>query len=226
MHRSVSVALAVGLASLGLVANPAQGWPSASDVARVPDGDWVTIFASPDGEPIAEVGDRTKFGSPTTLGVVRRRPGWLGVVSPLLRNHRLGWVREARVRVRRVPLALTIDLSARSLVVSGNGRVLRRTTVGIGRPGSPTPTGTFSVTDKLLGPRYGSSYGCCIIALSAHQPRLPAGWRGGDRIAIHGTDARWSIGAPASAGCLRMRDDDLRVLMRIVPLGTSVVIRP
>jgi L,D-transpeptidase catalytic domain len=81
------------------------------------------------------------------------------------------------------------------------------------------------VTDKLPGPRYGSFYGC-IIALSAHRPRLPAGWHGGDRVAIHGTDARSSIGAPASAGCLRTRDDDLRVLMRIVPLGTSVVITP
>jgi lipoprotein-anchoring transpeptidase ErfK/SrfK len=99
-------------------------------------------------------------------------------------------------------------------------------TVGIGRSGSPTPTGRFAVTDRLAGSNYGSYYGCCILALSAHQPYLPAGWPGGNRIAIHGTNAPSTIGTASSAGCLRARDADLRVLMRRVPLGTPVFIRP
>jgi lipoprotein-anchoring transpeptidase ErfK/SrfK len=99
-------------------------------------------------------------------------------------------------------------------------------TVGVGRPGSPTPVGRFAVTDKLSGSTYGPYYGCCILALSAHQPNLPPGWRGGDRIAIHGTNDPASIGAASSAGCPHARDADLRVLMRRVPLGTPVFIRP
>jgi lipoprotein-anchoring transpeptidase ErfK/SrfK len=98
--------------------------------------------------------------------------------------------------------------------------------VGIGRPGSPTPTGRFAVTDKLSGAPYGTVYGCCILALSAHQPNLPAGWKGGDRMAIHGTSDPASIGAPSSAGCLRAGDGDLRYLMRRLPLGTPVFIHP
>lgn len=216
----------LALAVASRPAGAATASPSTSVVARVAAGSWVTMFAAPGGPAIAEIGDRTEFGSATALGVVERRPGWLGVVSPLLRNHRIGWIRAKRVRLRRVPLSLRIDLSARMLVVRRDGRVVRRATVGIGRPTSPTPTGRFSVTDKLRGSRFGSYYGCCILALSGHQPRLPRGWRGGDRIAIHGTDAPWSIGASASAGCLRTGDSDLRVLMRLVPLGTTVVIRP
>jgi hypothetical protein len=81
------------------------------------------------------------------------------------------------------------------------------------------------VTDKLPGSRYGSYYGCCILALSAHQPNLPPGWPGGDRIAVHGTDDPGSIGAAVSAGCPRARDADLRYLMRVVPLGAPVVVR-
>jgi lipoprotein-anchoring transpeptidase ErfK/SrfK len=54
---------------------------------------------------------------------------------------------------------------------------------------------------------------------------LPAGWRGGDRVAIHGTSAPWTIGQASSAGCLHARDADLAYLMRIVPLGTPVLIR-
>ena len=80
------------------------------------------------------------------------------------------------------------------------------------------------MTDKLPGSRFGPYYGCCILALTGHQPNLPSGWTGGDRLAIHGTDAPSSIGAASSAGCLRASDEDLRVLMATVPLGTQVSI--
>ena len=39
------------------------------------------------------------------------------------------------------------------------------------------------------------------------------------------TNAPGTIGAAASAGCLRAADADLRILMRRVPLGTPVFIR-
>jgi len=81
------------------------------------------------------------------------------------------------------------------------------------------------VTDKLDGPSYSASYGCCILALSGHQEQLPPGWRGGDRLAIHGTNSVATIGAAGSAGCLRASDADMRSLMERVPLGTPVFIR-
>ncbi|MDX6407104.1 MAG: hypothetical protein QOE13_175 [Gaiellaceae bacterium] len=103
---------------------------------------------------------------------------------------------------------------------------MRRMNVGVGRAGSPTPTGTFAVTDKLKGSAYSASYGCCILALSATQPNLPAGWNGGNRIAIHGTLSASDFGRAVSAGCPHASNADLRYLMRTVPLGTPVVIRP
>jgi lipoprotein-anchoring transpeptidase ErfK/SrfK len=130
------------------------------------------------------------------------------------------------VRVESTEVSLVLDLSRRRLVLKEGNRVVRRMTVGVGRPSSPTPTGRFAVTDKLPGSRYGSFYGCCILALSAHQTHLPAGWTGGDRIAIHGTNAPSTIGVASSAGCAHARDSDLLVLMRRVPLGAPVFIRP
>ena len=93
------------------------------------------------------------------------------------------------------------------------------------RLSTPTPTGRFAVTDKLSGPRYGGYFGCCILALSGTQPHLPPGWRGGNRLAIHGTDRSGTIGRRSSAGCLRAGERPLRALMRDVPLGTPVEIR-
>jgi lipoprotein-anchoring transpeptidase ErfK/SrfK len=96
----------------------------------------------------------------------------------------------------------------------------------VGAFDSPTPTGRFAVTDKLDGGDFSSAYACCILALSAVQTNLPAGWAGGNRVAIHGTVSASDFGRAVSAGCVHARDSDLRYLMRVVPLGTPVLIRP
>lgn len=195
-------------------------------IARVRAGEFATVRSRPGGSVLTRLGARTEFGSRRSLSVVRVRRGrWLGVTAPELGNGRLGWIdaREGAVAYARTPLRIEVDLSARRLVLHAGGRVLRRMTVSVGRPGSPTPTGRFAVTDKLPGPRYSAYYGCCILALSGRQPNLPAGWTGGDRLAIHGTPGN-AVGRAASAGCLHATESDLRALMRSVPLGTPVSI--
>src|SRR5204863_10050369 len=129
------------------------------------------------------------------------------------------------LRYVRTRLELEVDLSARTLTVLRDRTVLRRVRVGVGAFESPTPTGHFAVTDKLDGQLFSAAYGCCILALSAIQPNLPAGWSGGNRVAIHGTPSASDFGRAVSAGCMHASDADLRYLMRIVPLGTPVVIR-
>jgi lipoprotein-anchoring transpeptidase ErfK/SrfK len=175
---------------------------------------------------IARLDERTEFGSPQTVAVVRKRGRWFGVVTAYVPNGTLAWVdsRENRLRYGHTRLNLVIDLSARKLVLRSGFEVIRRMTVGVGQSATPTPLGRFAITDKLSGPAFSSYYGCCILALSGHQPNLPAGWRGGDRIAIHGTYDLGSIGAASTAGCVRAQAVDLRILMRRLPLGTPVFI--
>jgi hypothetical protein len=185
----------------------------------------VAVSDRPGGPATGTIGATTEFGSPRVLGVAARRGDWLGVVTSERPNGSLAWVRDDGVAVRRTRWSLHADLSERRLTLRRNGRAVRRLTVAIGRPGSDTPTGRFAVTDKLAGSRFGPYYGCCILALSGHQPNTPPGWTGGSRLAIHGTDAPATIGAAASAGCLRAADADLEVLMAKVPLGTPVFIR-
>jgi hypothetical protein len=195
-------------------------------VLRPAPGDDLILRSSPGGPVIARLGERTEFGSPQTVAVVRKHGPWFGVVTTYVPNGRLAWLdsRRGGVRYGRTRLNLVLDLSARQLVLRSGLRVIRRMTVGVGRPASPTPVGRFAITDKLSGPAFSSYYGCCILALSAHQPHLPASWRGGDRVAIHGTYDLGSIGAASTAGCVRAGAKDLHVLMRRVPLGTPVFI--
>ena len=202
---------------------PAPG-PINYLIAR-PRGTSLALHARPGGRTVARLSPTTEFGSPRRLGVIRRVRAWLGVSTPILPNGRLGWVHERDVGLARTSVSLTLDLSARRLSLRSGDRVVRRMTIGVGRPGSSTPIGRFSVTDKLSGSRYGPYYGCCIVALSATQPSLPAGWTGGDRIAIHGTNDPSSIGRASSAGCPHASEADMLALMKNAPLGAPVFVR-
>jgi hypothetical protein len=188
--------------------------------ARVPAGRRLTLRARPGGRVLTSVGSRTEFGSPQTFSVAYVKGPWLAVRSTALGNTRLGWVRARRVSLLNRTLSLEVDLSKRELVVHDVG-ILRSIPVAVGAPDTPTPPGTFYVTDKLPGAGFGSYYGCCILALSGRQPHLPQGWSGGDRLAIHGSPTpTW--GLAVSNGCLHASEPDLRYLMKTVPLGTAV----
>jgi lipoprotein-anchoring transpeptidase ErfK/SrfK len=190
--------------------------PAAFETAR-PVHATIALRTAPGGRVFVRLGRRTEFGSPLVLGVGARRGRWVGLISPALPNGRLGWTRAQALRFAAAPYAIRVDLPARRLVLLRDGLVIRRVTVGIGGARTPTPPGRYTITDKLAG---GGVYGCCILALSGHQPRPPAGWRGEARLGIHG-------GAPGavSAGCLHVPEPDLRYLMAHVPLGTPVTVR-
>jgi L,D-transpeptidase-like protein len=198
-------------------------------IVRVRPGHALALRSRPFGRVLARVGSRTPFGSPRVLGVVATQDRrWLAVTDAAVGNNRIVWVdaKSGGLRYARTRFELVVYLSARTLVVRRNGSAVRRLSIGVGRPGSPTPTGTFAVTDKLHGGDYNAAYGCCILSLSATQPNLPVGWTGGNRVAIHGTLSSSDFGRAISAGCVHASDSDLRYLMRRVPLGTPVVIRP
>lgn len=225
----LAAALLVPLAPAAARSEPSPGRPPADSwlVALVKPGATVRLHARPGGKVLARVARRTRFGSARVFTVFRRRGVWLGVSAAEFPNDRLAWIDARRgLYFRRTRLALYADLSERRLELRRGDAVLRSVTVGIGRPPSTTPTGRFGVTDKLRGARYGSYYGCCILAISGNQPNLPPGWFGGSRLAVHGTSAPPTIGKPSSAGCLRASRLAMLYLSRRVPLGTPVFIRP
>jgi lipoprotein-anchoring transpeptidase ErfK/SrfK len=206
------------------IVQPRPPGPKPSRLAVVQSD--LAISDRPGGPATGRIAATTEFGSRHVLSVAASRGGWLGVVTSARPNGSLAWVRRnAGVTLQTTRWSLHADLSQRTLTLRRNGRLVHRLTVAVGRPGSDTPTGRFAVTDKLAGSGYGPYYGCCVLALSGHQPNTPPGWTGGNRLAIHGTDAQATIGTAASAGCLRAADADLQVLMAKVPLGTPVFIR-
>jgi lipoprotein-anchoring transpeptidase ErfK/SrfK len=216
-------ALVAAVSALG--AHPPVA-PPPTEVVR-PVRKIVVVHMAPRSRKGVRVGPRTDFGSRIRYAVVKRRRGWLGVITPAVANGRIGWVRARAVRrARYVREHIEIDLSRRLLRVLMDGRVVIETTVAVGAAGSPTPIGRFAITDKVPGWKLGRVYGCCVLVLSGHQPRPPRGWAPGDyRLAIHGGAAS-TIGRAISAGCIHAPAATLRFLMNRLPAGTRVTIHP
>jgi lipoprotein-anchoring transpeptidase ErfK/SrfK len=117
-----------------------------------------------------------------------------------------------------------VDLSEHRLTVEKRGQVLFGTRTATGTSSSPTPVGDYFVTDRI--PFSGGYLGTFAFGISGIQPRLPAGWSGGNQLAIHGTNDPSSIGTSASAGCMRVSERTLDRLKPLLRLGTPVIVEP
>jgi lipoprotein-anchoring transpeptidase ErfK/SrfK len=237
----VPIIVAVSLGSGGGGAGTATAGSLYTPVAQAPakgasrpaktEGTLVAIVrhttvmrAAPGGHAFARLSLRTEFGSPEAMWVVRRSGQWLGVISPVAGNGKVGWITDDAASLVRVEWQLRVSLATRRLTVLMGGRVLERYRVAIGAPASPTPTGRFAVTDRLQTGDPSGPYGCCILALSAQAPHAIQGWNGGNRIAIHSTPETSTIGEPVSHGCMRLTLAEGRWLLAHIPLGTPTLI--
>jgi hypothetical protein len=202
---------------------PAPPAGAAAALAARPLHGSVVLRARPGGKALERVGPRAPLGGPLVLGVVAVRGRWVEVTAEALPNGQFGWAKFGRdVAVQPIRWTLRASLSRHALYVLRDGRIVRTIRVGIGAPGSPTPTGRFAVAERLTGP-FGPAFGPRILVLTARQPRLPAGWNRSITyyVAIHSGSGR---GSAVSAGCLHATESDVRYLMRTVPLGTPVQI--
>jgi hypothetical protein len=151
---------------------------------------------------------------------------WARIVLPWRPNGQSGWISLAGRTVTRTAIWVRADLSRRTVTLMKGRGPLVVFKSAIGTAYTPTPTGRFSVTDLVATGDASGPFGWYAFGLSGHQPNLPAGWGGGDQLAIHGTNNPASIGTAASAGCLRVSAAALGTLKRYLRLGTPVVIQP
>lgn len=108
--------------------------------------------------------------------------------------------------------SIQVSLSKRRLTLLENTQVIKTYPVGIGKMLTATPTGSFTIINKV--PRPGGPYGAMWLGLN--KPHY----------GIHGTNDPSSIGHQVSLGCIRMFNQDVLELARLVSIGTRVKISP
>ncbi len=164
------------------------------------------------------------YGIPMTAWVeeISDNGRWGRVELPYVWPRREGWVLLPGLRRDRTFVEVHVDLSRHWLTVEKRGRLLFGVRTATGASASPTPVGEYFVTDRV--PFSGGYLGTFAFGISGIQPHLPAGWSGGNQLAIHGTNDPSSIGTSASAGCMRVSERTLDRLKPLLRLGTPVIV--
>lgn len=127
-----------------------------------------------------------------------------------------GIVRPATVDAGPVPdgiIEIEVDTITLTLTVLVDGKPWKTYPIAGGKWTDLTPVGEWKIVDK--GYKVGGPFGSRWMALN-----VPWGNYG-----IHGTDRPWSIGSYASAGCVRMFNEDIEELYDLVDIGTRVRIK-
>jgi len=129
-----------------------------------------------------------------------------------------------QLKVLKGPFGAIIDLKRFEMTVHAHGWYVRRYTIGIGKDGG-TPTGTFTVQNKLENPTWYHPSGGGV---DGDDPANPLGefWLGlGEHIGIHGTIDPNSIGTAVSRGCIHLADNDITEVFQLLGVGSEIRIR-
>jgi lipoprotein-anchoring transpeptidase ErfK/SrfK len=202
-------------------------------LAALSRGPTLAVHAAPGTDrPYQHLDADNPWGQPLRLLVVRDAADehgdiWLRIQLPTWPNGQEGWVPASDVKLTEATERVVVDLSERRLVRVRAGRPIARLPVAVGKAATPTPIGRYFVWAKVGTGRPAGPYGSYILGLSGFSEAIEpwTEWPGEPRLAIHGTDDPAEAGHAVSNGCIRVLNGLLRVL-RDVPMGTPVIIRP
>jgi lipoprotein-anchoring transpeptidase ErfK/SrfK len=146
------------------------------------------------------------------------------VQIPRRPNGVTGWVPAVQVDTATLKTRIVVDLSERRVTLFRDGKKILSSKAAIGAPATPTPTGRFYVNQRLIPTDPTGPFGPGAVGISAYSNVL-TGWTQGGPIAIHGTNAPWSIGQAVSNGCIRIPNAKLRRVFAQALNGTPVLIK-
>ena len=102
--------------------------------------------------------------------------------------------------------------------------MVAETDVVIGKDTTPTPVGSFYLSEKIQQKNPDGAYGPWILSTNGYSEALDLFDNGLPVIAFHGTNQPALLGTPASNGCIRMPNDVVTHLAEVLPAGTPIEI--
>ena len=135
------------------------------------------------------------------------------------------------LKVFGAKMEIRISKARNDLLLTAGGRFFKRYRVGTGRY-DKTPVGTYVVNERIPEPPWWRDDGKVVpfgdkenilgtrwmaIKATGNTPEIKG-------YGIHGTWDNATIGKAESAGCIRLRNEDIEELFQLVPVGTPVTI--
>ncbi|MCY3000855.1 MAG: L,D-transpeptidase [Planctomycetota bacterium] len=175
----------------------------------------------------------------TLIGIRKRcldaQPGLLLCTGQIVRANRLASSSAIRpdeaLRVPTERASMRVDLSAMWAFYCFGDEVAAAWEVGVGREGSDTRPGVFTIGAKQERPMW-SPVGREPVPFG--DPANPLGTRWlawyqegrATSLGFHGTNDPTGVGKRVSEGCIRMRNEDVEQLFEILPLNAEVRVQP
>ena len=150
---------------------------------------------------------------------------WLEVLLPGRPNSHTGWIEASAVSQTVTDWRIVVDLAARDGRASTTTGPLTRTFPAVvGKPSTPTPTGSFFV-EETVPLRRDASGAPFALALSARSNALAEFDGGPGQIALHGiANIGGMPGTAVSHGCVRLETADIAWLGAHISSGVPVTI--
>lgn len=167
-------------------------------------------------EKAGATGEQWKFETPRGRLVVQRKdvdPAW---VPPDW--HYVEAAKKRDVQLLRLQRGMTVPVPGGGVVTISGPNVVTRYPDGREVPFEVKDGGEIVVGKQLIMPPFGTNQRRYVGVLGANRLYL------GDGYGIHGTDVPSSIGRSVSHGCIRVRNEDIETLYRIVSVGTPVYV--
>ncbi len=107
--------------------------------------------------------------------------------------------------------SILVDVEISTLYLLKNNELIKEYSCSGGKWNTPSPIGSWTITEKA---KWGEGFGGSWLGLD-----VPWG-----KFGIHGTLNSDSVGWASSHGCIRMKNEEVAELYKIVTIGTKVTI--
>ncbi|MEP7343758.1 MAG: L,D-transpeptidase [Gemmatimonadaceae bacterium] len=178
---------------------------------------FTTRVATGSGKVLAKEGSKKwKFETPRGRLVVLNKesdPAW---VPPDW--HYVEVAHKKNVKVQQLTRTSVLPLKDSSVIAVKGTEIVRRFPDGFEEALEGGEGRELIVDGKVIIPPFGTNQRRFAGVVGTHRLNL------GDGYALHGTDVPSSIGSSVSHGCVRLRNEDIETLYRMVPVGTPVYI--
>ena len=186
----------IGRINMGLILSPQPG--GESFIYKVEAGDNLTVISQ-------------KFN--TTIDFIMEVNR---LTTPMLRPGQ-------RLKILNSKFSMRVSKRENRLYLENNGKLVKVYKVATGRDDS-TPEGKFTIVNKLKDPTW-YTVGA-IVPPGSSENILGSRWLGLSEkgYGLHGTSNPADIGGYVTNGCVRLLEEDIQEIYKLVPMGTVVEI--